>query len=389
MGHTKDLRTNTFVVYAQIPISEYMLLVGNDFDRFEIQRVRQRHRAYERMKKDIVSGALLPSITLAVDIHAVDQFIPLITQENYGEIASLLRSTKVNILDGLQRTYILQDLLKEHTFPEDHTLHAEFWFERNIYNLIYRIIILNAGQKPMSMRHQIEILFSTIEPELESRIPGLEIFSERMSSSTGSRHKRTGPKQYQLDRIAAAYQSYIIRDPEIDKQNVVAKQLDQVEGILENTEKDLGEQFERFQHYLNLYAQLDTEACRVYVGTRVETVGPDGEYTQIRPPSGIEWFGSENTMNSFFASVAYFIEDDEDEARLENALSRLLASLKSAQPSDDPLGLATYQQLIEGFPIRRVNVGVATRKLIFTGFYEYFRTDGKKNMSEIWRKAER
>ena len=75
ISSTKDLRTNTHVLYAQIDITDYIKMVGKNFDRFEIQRPRQKHKAYNRMEKDIAKGALLPSITLAVNPKVVDQYL--------------------------------------------------------------------------------------------------------------------------------------------------------------------------------------------------------------------------------------------------------------------------------------------------------------------------
>lgn len=56
LGYTKDQRTDTEVVYAQIGISEYLELVGEDFDRFEIQRKRQDPKKYTRLKEDTKKG---------------------------------------------------------------------------------------------------------------------------------------------------------------------------------------------------------------------------------------------------------------------------------------------------------------------------------------------
>ena len=164
LGKTKDLRTDTYVLYAQIPIPDYLSLVGDEFDTFEIQRTRQRYRAYERMRRDIVNGALLPTITLAVLPEHASEFVPLIESEAYDKIVEMLQEAEqIRILDGLQRTYSLSELAESHNFEPDHTVHVEIWFETNLDNLIYRIIVLNAGQKPMSLRHQIELLFGAIK----------------------------------------------------------------------------------------------------------------------------------------------------------------------------------------------------------------------------------
>ena len=251
LGKTKDLRTNTYVLYAQIPISDYLKLVGDHYDEFEIQRRRQKHKAYERMRRDIIKGALLPSITLAIKPELVDEYLPNVINNKNDKITHLLeRPEQVRILDGLQRTHILKDIEKSHPFNDEQTVHVEFWFEGDIYNLIYRIIVLNAGQKPMSLRHQIELLFGTIKTRLEKEIFDLEIFTEREES------RRTKSRKYPLERIVTAYQSFMMADAEINKQSIIARQLNEQEGILELSEQDLGEQFRLFQVYLGIYCQV-------------------------------------------------------------------------------------------------------------------------------------
>src|SRR6266498_440970 len=76
LGKSADLRTNTPVVYAQMAIADYLELVGDKFDLFAIQRRREKHKAYERMKGDIVKGALLPAITLAIKPEMVGRLLP-------------------------------------------------------------------------------------------------------------------------------------------------------------------------------------------------------------------------------------------------------------------------------------------------------------------------
>ena len=49
LGHAKDYRTGTHIVYANASIPGYLSLIGENFDTFAIQRRRERHKAYERM----------------------------------------------------------------------------------------------------------------------------------------------------------------------------------------------------------------------------------------------------------------------------------------------------------------------------------------------------
>ena len=182
LGKAIDQRTQTRVVYAQMPVDEYLDLVGPNFDEFAIQRRREKHRGYARLKADAEAGALLPSITLAYDPKLVAPLQEVFDADDKASLMMLLQGEpgKVSILDGLQRTYILSEIRNSGKhFKEGQALLVEFWLENDPRNLIYRIIVLNAGQKPMSMRHQIEVLFATFKALLEEEIPQLTLLTER------------------------------------------------------------------------------------------------------------------------------------------------------------------------------------------------------------------
>lgn len=367
LGLTKDLRTNTPVVYAQIGISDYLELVGEDFDLFAIQRRKEKHKGYARMKRDIVAGALLPTITLATPPESVPNLVRLFENDDRAALAAALNELpRLNILDGLQRTYVLKELQSEGAqFNPNQTLHLEFWLESETKNLIYRIIVLNAGQKPMSMRHQIEVLFSTFKDLLERDIPALELFLER----TGAR--RTRAKKYAFDRIVAAYQCFLTKSHEIEKENLVAQKLVE-EDILSEDEESLNIQFESFKSSLNRYTRIDEEVVRIYDGSN-----------QLLP-TGLEWFGTENVMNAFFSAVSDFGITDSRIQRINTALDILERNLAVAQPGSDPLHLSMMQEVTQGFNTRRINVGFATRRLVSQVFKEYFREEGEKSFDVLW-----
>src|SRR6185369_1135611 len=65
------------------------------------------------------------------------------------------------ILDGLQRTYSLLDVHAEHAEKlKEYVIRLEIYFNIRETGVLYRMLTLNAGQTPMSLRHQIEILYS-------------------------------------------------------------------------------------------------------------------------------------------------------------------------------------------------------------------------------------
>lgn len=358
LGFTKDARTGTRVIYIKADIPTYLTIVGSKFDEFDIQRKRVQHKAYARMKDDIKTGTLLPSVTLAVKRHLIDKVLE--AGEDSTAVAAILSTPGcVNILDGLQRTHILRDIAESgHQFRNDQTLLLEVWVEPQIKNLIYRIIVLNAGQKPMSMRHQMELLFYSTKETLEARIPGLELFTERDES------RRSKAKKYPLDRISLAYYSFITKSHEVNKDNIVAQQLQEDEILAQGVES-FGERFEQFSAIFSLLAEIDLLV--------------EAKYSR----RGLAWTGSENFLLGFFAAAANAQSRINGDAIVRESLTHLKA--KFEDPNNlDPLGLDQYEKVAKGIDPRRSNIGYATRKLIFNGFREYFRSHGEDDLEAIW-----
>ncbi len=370
LGKQLDLRTHAPVIYAQCSINDYLKVVGDKFFDFSIQRRREKFSAYSQMKEDIVNGTLLPTITLAVSIDKVPFVMEAYRSGSTDAVReALISALPLNILDGLQRTYILRDLFDSgHLFPPNQTVHLEIRAEPDLRHLIYRIIVLNAGQKPMSMRHQIEILSLSLKDVLEREIPGLELVPE----VDGGR--RTKARKFALDRVSSAYHAFIIKSPEIEKQNLVAQRLSE-ESILHQEISQFGEQFLEFIDVFKKYCLID-DAVEIF---------PPDEDGGI---SALSWLGNENTINAFFAAVADFGSDGERKARIYAALDNLIKSIE-LENSYAPLGLASFQKIITGFPSRKTNIGYATRKLILVAFKEFFRDEGRTPLAEIWaREAE-
>jgi hypothetical protein len=241
IGYTKDCRTNTPVVYAEILMQDYLNLVGRDFDKFEIQRKRVDAKKYARLKDDISKGALLPTITLAIDCQKVGAFLNDIENQNDDNlITSINESDDIYILDGLQRSYIIKDLSDAGTlFNKEQKILLEIWFEQEIDHLIYRLIVLNSGQKPMSMRHQVELLFMTLKKDIEKAIPGLKIYLERNSTI------RSHAMEFPFDRIVNAYYSFITKSPEIERDNLVVKKMNE-DDVLSSNESELNDIYNFF-----------------------------------------------------------------------------------------------------------------------------------------------
>jgi hypothetical protein len=367
IGYTTDFRSNTKILYAQIKLNEYLDLVGEDFDRFEIQRKKEKHKGYSRLKKDIEKGTLVPTITLAVEPSSVADFEQIISSKNDKLIIEeLIKITdKIYILDGLQRTYIINELKKEGVvFNNEQELLLEIWFEKDIKNLIYRLIVLNSGQKPMSMRHQIELLFITMRETIINDISGLEVLEEKDES------KRTKPKQFPFERLVTAYKSYLTKSPEADKDNIVAERMKEAE-MLESDEQFLSEPFIKFKSYLEIYCQLDEQVFRIY---------NESQNSKYR-----NWLAEPNVIQAFFSSLSKFSSTEDREKTALDSIEKLIESIKSSTQGDDVLNIKDLNEILSNEAVtKKYNVGFATRKLLSSGFTEYFKNEGYQSLKECW-----
>lgn len=385
LGKTIDLKSGAHVVYCQASPDDYLDIVGNDFGEFSIQRKRETHKAYKRLKADIQEGSLLPSITLSVKHHLVTKIQAQIDDpEALGRLLS--EEGVVDILDGLQRTYILSDLKKENIeFKDGQTLLLEFWLESEISKLIYRMIVLNSGQKAMSMRHQVELLFLSLQGTIIENVPGIEIIREKDSK------RRTQPNKYSLNNIASSYHAFITASHETDKENLVAQRLID-EDAFDSSEQELTTQFQEYISYLNKFYELDQLCWERYSSTNIET-DPDAseeEKSNIKLKQEIlkdstVWLGSENVMLAFFGAISQYIKINKKD-RMNSALDKLISIVKDPAVID-PLGMESFHNVRSGLNARKLNVGFATRKLIATGFKDYFREEGDLPLSKCWPSA--
>lgn len=71
---------------------------------------------------------------------------------------------EIFILDGIQRLNTLVRVREssEEKFPYDRSIYANLLICESFDLLLYRMITLNNGQKPMTARHQIEIVASNM-----------------------------------------------------------------------------------------------------------------------------------------------------------------------------------------------------------------------------------
>jgi hypothetical protein len=141
------------------------------------------------------------------------------------ETQSLARFINENIatgyvLDGMQRLNTLNDASSDVNFDESIYLPVNVIIAERYDLLLYRMITLNNGQKPMTARHQIEMLTKGM---LDVGDIGISVFSEKDTE------KAKAPQgSYKRSDVAEAYTAFLTDSVHNQKTKIIESKLDEI-----------------------------------------------------------------------------------------------------------------------------------------------------------------
>jgi len=297
--------------YASIALG---ILSNNDLQR---KRVKTANRTYSLLKDDIKIGCVIPSIVLAVfpneqteqqlnsgtSNQQVAQQVSATEIINASNIVTKIEEGKLRllILDGLQRTYTIIDLLSE--VAGEPTLLAkikalplriEIYAGISKVGVLYRMLTLNTGQTPMSTRHQVEMIYS----DYKNGFDGLIFISE------AENRLPTGDNEFKFSDILDCFLSYITGDYlPIEREDLVA--------IIKNLEaltKD-DKQKDLFKLLINTYNQFRLKIRTISGNWQYdETVGELNKKPFAKNVN--ELFSKIQLLAGFGAAVSFLIKNE-------------------------------------------------------------------------------
>ncbi len=212
-------------------------------ERLEFQRDRQRTKFYERLAQDIVKGCIMPPLTLAIVTNGTTEegFDPLnLVPENLDHLY---------ILDGIQRLYTLKNVASEHTeeFPYNGKIYFNILICESFDMLLYRMITLNNGQKPMTARHQIEIIAGNV----------FDFEGHKLPVSTEKKRGRIKGGFKKADLIKS-YLAFLSNSANIENNKIIEEKMDEIiaKRIVDS---NLPDEKYNFSQLLELIEQLSDD----------------------------------------------------------------------------------------------------------------------------------
>ncbi|NTE33386.1 hypothetical protein [Agrobacterium tumefaciens] len=376
VGIDYDNRIQNFMVSARADYEWYLEKTSGSEENLAIQRdIIRGSKPYKNLRADLKLGCILPTIVLAV--RDIDQSV----LEKYDRAEGFIQASRddldvlqaaiegsatadFDIIDGLQRTNALRRTFEDleqrdrESFLQ-RSLRLEIWVNIAFFPLAYRMLLLNAGQRPMSMKHQIDILSGGLANDLKD-LNGIEIFRVK------DHKRRVRPGQFHLSTLAQAFQAWIQRSPNVDRTNLVVETM-VVDEALESLGIDLtsedGNQRDGFRQFVEWVLTLDLALGE----------GQNG------------FFGNDTVVLGFAAAIGFAHKNDTLQDRLPTAMAKLI---KAAQEdAADALGVEIFEQVRRTVDTKRSNVGEWTRALVFRAVREYIMQDGTSSMRDCWAQS--
>ncbi len=364
----RDDRLRSYCVTAKCTYRDFLWLTAGAESNLEIQRsIIRGTKAYATLRSDLKRGCVLPPIVLAVSVELTERPETALLGRHLEALSrdlSAVVSENVYVIDGLQRTNAIRQTAEELLGQDKETflsrsLRVEMWLNIPFSAIAYRMLLLNAGQRPMSVKHQVEVLSSKLVGDLAG-IPQLDIF--RVLDT----RRRTQPGQFALAKIAQSFQAWLQGQPNLDLRNTVMEEL-----LAESAVEVLGQTVpvganqadpDGFQRFITWLVKLDL------------ALGLEN----------ISFLGNETVILGLSAAVGAMERNETLSPRVWPALGGLLAAVR-AQPDSDPLAVKTFESLRQGIDSSKINVGVATREMVFNTFKEFIRGAGETPMRECWQ----
>ena len=325
----------------QLKIGDYLSIVNKDGNIF--QRSILQKSFYKTLIRDLLDDTSIPPISVVY------------TAPNWNIADGFTNEADFIILDGLQRTQCLLEcleilknkksdgIIKTETEFLDKTIYIEVWENIDLRNILYKMVVLNTGQKKMDYSHQLDILNLSLLDKLREQ--GINVITSK-STKEG---EEVGDG-FLLADVSEALVSYINRSP-ISGKKSAAEFL-----------------FERII--------LTGDAESIEISTIYNQNTYDNLFWILRDFNDAMQakYGDKNPMRrhnpfivSFAASLGY--------ATIKNAAhfiekrDALITMLKSDEA--DPLNIDRYDVLYSKF---KTSIGDKRRRLIFEAFRSYFST---------------
>lgn len=184
-------------------------------DKTEFQRKTQDKKFYRKLERDIEDGCVMPPITIALITNDFRETKDTDSTQKF--ITNNIRNSFV--LDGIQRLNTLSRLKDSKEIDLSKKIYINFIFCDSVEKLLYRMITLNNGQRPMTPRHQVEIMMANA---FDFEKLGVNVVSEKETTMKAAR------RSFRKSDIVQAYLAFMAESPVVDNKKIIEEKMDEL-----------------------------------------------------------------------------------------------------------------------------------------------------------------
>lgn len=256
-----DKRSNCYSVLSELTMKDYLSWY-NEFgnknsldEQRNVVRSTTANKIRTRLIDDLTKGAVIPPIVLGISVDDKCD----VRRDN---IASLIQShiNEATVIDGIQRTEAIRLAVEKKPEILESKIRTELWISFNPINLIYRMLILNTGQMPWSVKRQLDVVYKPFVKRLETSVEGIKTYTE----NDGGRRKNPG--EYQVNSIIELFMAFTSRKEIVDTKDKLAEDFARLE-LIEATASEVDS--ELFMRTIELMVVLDKSVSK-YEGLGID-----------------------------------------------------------------------------------------------------------------------
>lgn len=317
------------------------------------QRPLQQLSFYKKLINDLLNDGVMPAISVVYNSN--------IDPSNF----QLSKDNKFKIIDGLQRTnclfaclnqldkssegFLIQD---KQTFLNKE-IYVEIWENIDLKSILYKMVVLNTGQKKMDYAHQLEILSESLEIELKKNHIDYE-----KSESKNKKNK------FLLSDITAGLVSYINRAPISGKKNAAEFLFNKLD-IENNNDKDM-----------QLIDSNQTYETIIWALTTFSKILDDNYSKDKNPLLQYDVF-----LIAFMAALGCVNEKANTSQQIKEIVNEKITFLETISQENDILMLDEYLVYASKFTS---GIGDKRRKIIFETFVDFLLTSKNRSSTLEW-----
>ena len=290
-----DIKANCHSYLCTMDLDYYLKIASTPYAKdggIEGQRsalnTQSGRRIRNQMVEDFKSGGVLPPVVIGIEQENASSLGNFGIQEFSDYLASV-DVEDISILDGMQRTTAMLEAksgLSEDKII-DRKIRVEFWISQKLHSLLYRMLVLNTGQVPWSLRRQVEVVFHSLRKEMAKEVKRINV----LDIDNGGR--RTQPGSFHANKLIEVFLIAGTRSERIDVKEKLADDFLKLDFIENASDKEL--------------TAFYFDILQIIVDFDIAVHGRGGTYADGRFAMGMDLFSSQPALMGFCVAISQFV----------------------------------------------------------------------------------